>query len=117
MAKLDNPELPISKPPEKGYGYIYILSNVSFDINIYKIGLTTNSVKQRISELNTTGVPTPYKAEKIFHIEERYLASVERSAHKKLIKNDLHHGKEFFKAEISVCVEAVQDAIYEIIND
>jgi hypothetical protein len=106
--------MPISKQPDIGFGYIYILSNESLSDNIFKIGLTTNSVKQRIAELNTTGVPTPFKAEKIFLIEERYLALVEKSSHQKLKANEFHHGKEFFKAELKICVEAVQDAIYEI---
>ena len=34
--------------------------------NIFKVGLTTNSVKQRIQELNSTGVPTTFELVKNF---------------------------------------------------
>jgi hypothetical protein len=71
-----------TQAPRPGYGFIYILSNPSMR-DIYKIGLTTNSVRQRIAELYTTGIPTRYAAEKIFEVEERFLGMVERSAHKK----------------------------------
>jgi Zn finger protein HypA/HybF involved in hydrogenase expression len=101
--------------PKDGFGYIYILSNEgSFAPDIFKIGLTTNSVRQRISELQSTGVPTPFEAEKVFLVKEKYLFDVEREAHRILKESGLHHGKEFFKASLQDCVIAVQDAIYTI---
>ena len=66
------------------YGFIYILSNPS--TNVYKVGMTTNSVRQRIQELGTTGVPRPFEAEKVFEIPEAKLRAVETLAHKKLKK-------------------------------
>lgn len=57
---------------------------------VYKVGLTTGSVKQRIQELNTTGVPRPFKAEKIFEIPQSTLRDVEQLAHRKLKNKDLH---------------------------
>lgn len=82
--------------------------------NVYKIGLTKNSVKQRIQELSTTGVPRPFQVEKVFEISENKLRAVEQLAHKKLKNKDLHHGKEFFEGSIQDCVAAVEDSIYEI---
>ena len=47
------------KQPEPNQGFIYILSNVSMP-GVYKVGLTTNSVRQRAQELASTGVPTEF---------------------------------------------------------
>lgn len=103
----------IKRPPNPGNGFIYILSNPSMP-NVYKVGMTTSSVKQRIQELSTTGVPRKFQAEKVFEIPENKLRSVEQLAHRKLKSKDLHHGKEFFEGSLHDCVTAVQDAIYEI---
>lgn len=81
--------------------------------SVFKVGITTNSVRQRIHELNTTGVPKPFRAEKIFEVDARYLRVVEQLAHSKLKQKDLHHGKEFFEGRIEDCIEAVEDAIFE----
>ena len=106
----------IKNKPKLGFGFIYILSHPSMP-SVYKIGLTTNSVHQRIQELNTTGLPKSFRAEKIFEIREIHLRSVEQHAHKKLKNKDLHHGKEFFKCDISECVEAVEDSILKITDE
>lgn len=82
--------------------------------SVYKVGMTTGSVKQRIQELTTTGVPKPFQAEKIFEIPLVNLRAVEQLAHKKLKKKDLHHGKEFFEGSLQDCVIAVEDAIHQI---
>lgn len=105
-----------NKEPDPGCGFIYILSNPSMP-GVYKIGLTTNTVKRRIQELNTTGIPKSFRAEKIFQISEIYLRNVEQLAHKKLKNKDLHHGKEFFEGSLIDCVQAVEDSIYEITNE
>ena len=84
---------------------------------VYKIGLTTNSIKQRIQEFNTTGVPKPFQVERIFEVEAGRLLRIERLAHEKLKRRNLHHGKEFFEGQLISCVEAVQDSIYEITNE
>ena len=106
----------LKRNPKANHGFIYILSNPSMP-NVFKVGMTTNSVGQRIRELGTTGVPRQFKAEKIFEIPVSSLRSVERLAHKTLKSKDLHHGKEFFRGPLHVCVAAVQDAIYEVTAD
>lgn len=102
-----------SSEPNIGYGFIYILSNPSMP-NVYKVGLTTGSVRKRIQELTSTGVPKPFTAEKIFEVPENSLRQIEQLAHKKLKNKDLHHGKEFFEGRLEDCINAVQDAIYEV---
>lgn len=105
--------LNIDTVPAEGCGFIYILSNPAMP-NHYKVGLTTNSIKQRICELNTTGVPKSFFAENIFEIKSNKLREVERLAHQKLKEKDLHAGKEFFEGALTDCIEAVEDAIFEV---
>lgn len=105
-----------SKNPAIGKGFIYILSNPSMS-NIYKVGLTTNSVRQRIQELNSTGVPKSFELVKKYEIREEKLLSVERLAHRKLKSNELHHGKEFFEGNINLIKVAVEDAIFELTGE
>jgi hypothetical protein len=50
-----------------GFGFVYILSNDSMP-GLYKIGFTHNSVRQRIRDLSATGVPTAFRAERVFEI-------------------------------------------------
>jgi hypothetical protein len=102
----------IHKSPKTNKGFIYILSNASMP-NIFKVGLTTNSVKQRIQELNSTGVPTAFELVKKYEIQESYLQIVERLAHKKLKSKEQHHGKEFFNGPLKSIEAAVEDAIFE----
>lgn len=105
-----------SKSPTSGKGFIYILSNPSMP-SIYKVGLTTNSVRQRIQELNSTGVPKSFELVKKYEIREDKLLSVERLAHRKLKTNELHHGKEFFEGQLSLIEAAVEDSIHELTGE
>jgi len=104
--------LSIYSAPRSGYGFIYILSNQSMP-GLLKVGLTTNSVHQRVTELNTTGVPTKFKSERIFEIEERFLRQVEKAVHDTLKGNGAHHGKEFFRVDLETCVRCVEDLIHK----
>ncbi|MCM0028452.1 MAG: GIY-YIG nuclease family protein [Polynucleobacter sp.] len=99
--------------PKIGYGFIYVLSNKSMS-GIYKIGLTTNSVQQRIKELNSTGVPTTFKTESLYEVEEIHLRVIEQSIHGELKNNDRHHGKEFFKVELFQCCECIERVIKKV---
>lgn len=99
--------------PVFGKGFIYILSNPSMP-SIYKVGLTRNSVQQRMQELNTTGVPRPFELVKKYEVHETKLLEIEQLAHSKLTSKNIHHGKEFFEGRIELIYEAVEDAIYEV---
>ena len=81
---------------------------------IYKIGLTTNEVKERISQLHTTGVPKKFKSERIYKVETQYLRKVELRSHALLKKKGYHHAKEFFECSLAECDNAVRDAIEQI---
>ena len=80
-------------------GYVYIISNPSFKKNIYKIGMTKRTVKTRIAELFTTGVPTPFVVEmKIAHKKPEDL---EKYLHMKFHKLRINKRREFFLVPLS----------------
>jgi chromatin remodeling complex protein RSC6 len=74
-------------------GYVYILSNPSF--NFLKIGFTNRDVKNRIEELNTTGVPTPF--ELVYEVLVWDAESVERKIHSELNDCRVRDNREFFQ--------------------
>lgn len=110
-----NDEL-IDQEPSYGHGYIYVLSNESMP-DIFKVGLTTNSVGQRMRELATTGVPQKFNVERLFEVDSRYLLKIESQAHKLLKEAGLHEGKEFFRCNLIQCCEAIEDAILMFAGD
>lgn len=71
-------QMNFDRTPRINYGFIYILSNKSMP-GIYKVGITTNSVRQRATELSSTGVPTEFSIEKIFEVEQIYLREIEKN--------------------------------------
>ena len=74
-------------------GIVYILSNPSLP-GLVKIGHTTD-IKQRLSHLFNTSVPTPFKciyAKKVENYKE-----VERKLHKGLNKDRVNQNREFFR--------------------
>jgi chromatin remodeling complex protein RSC6 len=74
-------------------GYVYILSNPSF--NFLKIGFTNRDVINRIEELNTTGVPTPF--ELVYEVLVWDAESVERKIHSELNDYRVRDNREFFQ--------------------
>jgi hypothetical protein len=96
--------------PKPSYGFIYVLGNKSMP-GIYKVGLTTNSVRQRATELSSTGVPTEFYIEQIFEIDQALLRLVEKESHSRLKTRNFHQGKEFFKAPVNEIIAIVEDVI------
>jgi T5orf172 domain len=87
-------------------GYLYILSN-SMIPGLLKIGFTTRSVADRVSELGAaTGVPVGFTV-------EAYFESTDPIAHEKSIHKRLAHcrmrGKEFFRVSVDEAVEALRE--------
>lgn len=99
---------------EDDYGFIYILSNEATP-NDYKVGLTRNTVEHRVRQLSSsTAISLPYVAQKVFRVRSDDLHPIEQRAHKKLKVLGLHRGKEYFNATLKQCVEAVEEAIFEV---
>lgn len=83
-------------------GFIYIMSNSAFP-NLLKIGKSTKDpTKDRVSELNQTGVPEPFKVEYYALVEdETYL---EQKVHDFYRSQRPNMNREFFTID---CAEAI----------
>lgn len=108
----------VNVEPRLGFGYIYVLSNSSYKTNLYKIGLTTSTLKQRINELSSvTPVPTKFNLEKLYEIPIQSLRVVEQQTHKKLKNLGFHAGKEFFECTVEMCCQTIEDVIFETLGE
>lgn len=96
MLKFENP------------GYIYIISNESLP-NVLKIGYTQNSPYQRISELYTTGLPTPFVIEQFYFVEDACMC--EELIHIRLNRCRVNSDREFFKTDVEKAKRVVEQAI------
>lgn len=79
-------------------GHIYALYNPIFvkagDLSLIKIGMTTGSVKDRVDQLNTTGLPEPFEI--IYLTEIDQCKKVESYIHKTLKYHRWVNNREFF---------------------
>ena len=80
-------------------GYIYCFSNPIY-LNIYKVGFTTNNPHYRRKQINTTGVPLPFKLE--FAKKVNNYKDKEKIIHKILssLGNRINPKREFFKINL-----------------
>jgi|GEM_PF-6260865 len=83
-------------------GYIYILSNPSMN-GILKIGKTTRHPNERMNELHTTGVPTPFVLE--FSILVPNCDVTENKIHGLLNFCRVQKNREFFKINIEKALD------------
>jgi hypothetical protein len=84
-------------------GYIYCLSNESME-GLLKIGRTMRTPEERVKELYSTGVPTPFKIE--FAKKVADVVQKERLLHILLGKYTLRlPGREFFKTDTATVKE------------
>ena len=82
---------------EQETGYIYCFSNESFQSNTYKVGYTKNDPYIRMSQLNTTGTPIPFKLE--FAKQVKNYQEKEKKLHNVLDKYRVNQNREFFKLD------------------
>ena len=80
-------------------GYVYCFSNPMY-VGIYKVGFTINNPHVRRKQLNTTGVPLPFKLEfskKVSNYQEK-----EKTLHKLLTQygERINLKREFFKISL-----------------
>lgn len=87
-------------------GFIYVLSNVSMP-GLVKIGRTDRTLEQRISQLNTTGVPTPFVLEHSVTTSNSVMA--EKEIHAALAVRGVRNtgNREFFKMEVNKAKQIV----------
>lgn len=91
-------------------GFVYILTNPSMP-GLVKVGKTTNTPNQRMGELHSTGVPTPFALE--FSISVRDCHDAERSAHKALSYCRISNNREFFRVEPKRAIEKILEVVDE----
>lgn len=89
-------------------GYIYVLSNASYN-GMYKVGLTTRTVEERVSELSgSTGVPTPFVIE--YFQEFNDCVEAEKNIHMLLELADgrVANNREFFEVPLEKIIETIE---------
>jgi T5orf172 domain len=92
------------------FGYVYILTNPSMH-GLVKVGKTTTTPNQRMSELHSTGVPTPFKLEFSISVDDCHKA--ERLAHKALDKCRVSANREFFRISVKSAIEKILEVVDE----
>ena len=84
---------------------IYVLTNEAMP-DLVKIGLTTDSVESRISQLSAhTGVPLPFEC--YFATEVKDCAKLEKTLHQLFGENRINPKREFFKIDPEKVVLAI----------
>jgi predicted transcriptional regulator YheO len=83
--------------------FVYVLSNESMP-GLYKIGKTVN-IRERLSSLDSTSTPTPFKVELLFQCENHDL--VESKMHKIFNNLRIRANREFFKVDLTSLEEAL----------
>ncbi|WP_217521211.1 GIY-YIG nuclease family protein [Vibrio metschnikovii] len=86
-------------------GYVYVLSNPSMP-NLLKIGYTERYVYERVSELNTTGVPVAFEVEAIFDSSNPY--EDEKEIHNLLSEYRMSNNREFFSVDLENAIASIQ---------
>ena len=88
--------------------YIYILSNRSMP-GLIKVGKTTTHPSQRMSELHSTGVPTPFDLE--FSATVSSCDYSEKAAHRALANYRVTGNREFFRISVKKAIELILPTI------
>jgi len=92
-------------------GYVYILTNRSMP-GLVKIGRTTRSPEQRLTELWQTGVPTPFE---VYHyVRTPSCVQLEAMCHQALADVRVDEAREFFAARPEVAKTRVNDLAQEV---
>jgi len=86
-------------------GYIYILRNPSHEENVFKVGMTTRNVEERVNELNRE-TSNPRKFETVAFFPVRDTKAAEMKCHQAL--KQFQYGKEFFRCEVPFLIETVE---------
>jgi hypothetical protein len=92
------------------FGYVYVLTNPSMP-GLVKVGKTTTTPNQRMSELHSTGVPTPFELECSISIKNCHDA--ERAAHKVLNYCRESNNREFFRIPANQAIEKILEVVDE----
>lgn len=89
-------------------GWVYILSNPSIPHRV-KVGWTKGRPETRARELQTTGVPTPFKVETAL-LFSNAAGAIEARAHQLLSDKRVSSAREFFECEVKYALEKIIEA-------
>lgn len=88
-------------------GFIYVMSNASFNDNLVKIGKSTRDPsRHRVIELRTTGVPGEFSVEYYALVENEDWLEI--AVHKFLSKYRYKPDREFFEISIPKAIDAIK---------
>ncbi|MGE9292583.1 MAG: SUMF1/EgtB/PvdO family nonheme iron enzyme, partial [Puniceicoccales bacterium] len=93
---------------KKLIGHIYILSNPAMT-GLLKIGVTERTVQERVTELNSTGVPLPFEIEAVF--DSANPLEDELKVHQTLKSCRLNNNREFFSLDLKSAVHRITDCL------
>jgi hypothetical protein len=81
---------------------------------LLKIGTTTNTPNERMSELHSTGVPTPFQLELSIKVTNGFDA--EKISHNALANYRVAKNREFFRIGVEKAIEIILSSLdnYEI---
>jgi hypothetical protein len=75
--------------------YVYVIMNPAFRPGIFKVGMTTVSIMDRIKQLFTTGVPVPFATVLKFQVDNG--KEYEKALHVKFADKRINRRREFFQ--------------------
>lgn len=115
-----NSYLIIEKTSDKSYkgknaGTIYIMRNASFEKNIFKIGLTTKTTKERASQLSNTSVPDNFNIINEWNVKDCRIA--EKEIHEILKEYRINPNREFFRIELKYACKVIEEITSRINNE
>lgn len=82
----------------KAKGYVYIASNPSIP-GLLKIGMTSKDPRERVKQLFTTSVPTPFVLQRVYHVNNTNASGMEARIHRHLSRYRVNSRREFFRIE------------------
>ena len=89
-------------------GWVYVLSNPSIP-NKVKVGWTKNRPESRAKELQSTGVPTPFKVETAMLFAKK-AEQIEHKTHDILSRNRVSSNREWFDCDASIAAGSILKA-------
>ena len=90
-------------------GTVYVISNQSMP-GLIKIGYTDGNIQDRLTQLQTTGVPTPFQVEILIQADSAF--ELEQSLHR--VFSSYRHGKEFFRVPVEEVAKAIKDYLIQL---
>ena len=92
----------------KSYGILYFLTNEAMP-NLIKIGYTAGELKDRLQQLNTTGIPSPFQVAALFYVREP--EECETKVHMQLAQYRTNPKREFFSQSVAVLIRESIDVL------